>query len=84
MSVASNYSNNHFRTQLGFTECRGGMTASLRSVFGKVFESAEKAAAIAVIALVLSLVTIAFMTLEEFSTVTAQYCDAIPKVVYSP
>ena len=84
MSVTSDYSNNHIRAQLDFTECRRGIFTSLRSALLKVFESAEKASVIAVIALSLSLTSIAFMTLGEFSTVTAQYQDAVAHVVYVP
>ena len=84
MSVISDYSNNPIRTQLDFTECRRGLRASLKSVFVKVLESAEKASVIAVITLSLSLVTIAFITLGESSMFTAQYVDAIAHVVYVP
>jgi hypothetical protein len=84
MRTTSAYPNSHIRVDLHHEVSSKKALKALGSLFKKVFESSEKAAAIAVVLLIASIVVFAFMTLGESSALTATYCEAVTKVVFVP
>jgi hypothetical protein len=81
MNNTTNIPNNHIRTHLDNVESITGLIKPVTSVAKKVFESAEHAARIAVTVLMLSLVVVSATTVFEAHKVTAQYSNAISKIV---
>ena len=84
MNNTSNFPANQIRTDLDCTETDTKALKLLTSVAKKLFESAEKVAAIAVVALTLSLVMIACVNFGESGNATYQYCETIAKITFVP
>ena len=78
MSVLSVHPVEYVRLHLhlGDVQSRPRVRSSVKSLVMKVFAMADKAAMIAVVLLMVSLVTIALMKLGESGTVMASYCNS--------
>ena len=81
MNNASNVSTNQINTQVDYAEGSRGLVKSLKSAARTLFESAEHASKVAVVVLGITLAVISLTRLMDCGTVTAQYCEAISKVV---
>ena len=84
MNNTSNFPANQIRTNLDYATTGTKVLKPLTLVAKKLFESSEKVAAIALVALTLSLVMIACVNFGEFGTATYQYCNAIGKITFVP
>jgi ABC-type transport system involved in multi-copper enzyme maturation permease subunit len=84
MRTTSAHPNSHIGIDLHCAVSSKKVFKALGSLFKKVFESSEKAAAIAVVLLIASIVVFAVMTLGAANAVTASYCEAVTKVVCVP
>ena len=82
MNNTPNIPNGHIRTDFNYAEYSSPILKSLTSVAKKVFESAEQAARIAVVVVMVTLVVCSLKNIVESQRVTAQYGDAIAKVVF--
>ena len=80
MNITSDYSDHHIRTELDYAEITSSTLKSFRSLAKKLVASAEHAASIAVIVLLVSLVILSFARVVESERVTAHYGDAVSHV----
>ena len=81
MNTTSNYSTKPIRAGLNYAENSRGLVRSITSVAKTLFESAEHASKIAVVALGITLAVISLTKVVDSGTTAAQYCDAISQMV---
>ena len=81
MNTILDYRPNHIKTHLDHVEVGTRSLKALTSAAKKVFESAEHAARITVVVLMMSLVIISATNVLEAQRVTAHYNNAISEIV---
>jgi len=84
MNTLSMHPIEYLRVHVHYEEFRTLLLTSLGSLVKKIFESSERAVAIAVILLVAGLVIFSFMKIGESASVAASYTSAITEMVLPP
>ena len=84
MNNRSNFSINHTKSQFDYAKSEKGVFKSIIRMVKGLFESAEHAARITVVILVISLMIFSITKVVETEILAGQFCDMISEMVYTP